>query len=53
MSVAQSNFKRTFTVNEANPYAEAGEVKTVQVQIFDVLFENQVCSLVYMKDHTQ
>ena len=52
MTVADKNFKQTFTVIQANPYAEAGEAKTVQVQILDLLFENQICSLVYMKEFT-
>ena len=38
---------------EPNSYSESGEIKTVQLQIFDVLFNNEVCSLIYMQDLTQ
>ena len=51
--VTDSTFKKTYQVLQANRYEEPGDLKTMQVQIFDVLFDNEVCSLVYMQDLTQ
>ena len=50
--VTDSTFKNTYQVLQANRYEEPGDLKTMQVQIFDVLFDNEVCSLVYMQDLT-
>ena len=46
-------FAKTFEVVDPNPYAEASEPKMVQIAILDVLFDNQVCNLVYMQDLTE
>lgn len=48
--------QRNFIVKNANPYSDPNEedsTKTVSVKIIDVLFDNQVCSLVYISDSTQ
>ena len=36
-----------------NPYSEEESSKTVRIKILDVLFDDRVCSLVYMQDLTQ
>ena len=39
---------------DPNPYAEnTNQMKIVQVKILEVLFNDQVCNLVYMQDLTQ
>ena len=46
----------TFEVQDPNPYAVHGDSgdqqlkKTMQITIIDVLFNNEVCSLVYLQD---
>ena len=48
-----------FTVVAPNPYERSADGskgvtrKTVNIKMLDVLFDNQVCSLVYMTDLTQ
>jgi len=39
-------------VKRPNKYATQEEVKDVQLIILDVLFDDEVCSLVYMRDMT-
>lgn len=39
-------------VNDPNPYSEHKE-KTVSINILDVLYDEQICNLVYMQDITQ
>jgi len=45
---------KTFEVTEPNLYEnDADKKKTVQIKILDVLFDDQICSLVYMQDLTK
>ena len=44
-------------IEQPNPYKETArdpmereENQVVQVKVFDILFEDQVCNLVYMRD---
>ena len=41
-----------YRVTDPNPYSESQSVKYMQIQITDVLFEDQVCNLVHMRDST-
>ena len=41
-------------LKEPNPYAENTEqTKIVQIKVIEVLYNDQVCNLVYMHDLTQ
>ena len=42
-------------MSDPNPYAAAisGSVKYVQIKILDILFDDQLCNLVYMQDVSQ
>ena len=56
--VKMNNHHRSFTgiyeVLPANKYsAKEDEPKTMQIKVIDVLYNSQVCSLVYMQDLTQ
>ena len=47
-------FEKVFTVSKANHYNEEEDdkKKTVQIWIIDILYNNRICSLVYMRDMT-
>ena len=46
-------FSKTFNVSKANLYVgEREQEKIVRVMIFDILFNDQICSLLYMQDLT-
>lgn len=42
-----------FSVQKPNRYAEEAKSKILQVKIFDVLFNEDICNLVYMRDITK
>ena len=45
--------QHTYEVRSENPYVPEDEkTKTVSVRLLDVLFDNQVCNLVYIQDVT-
>ena len=49
-----TRFSKIFQVKAANNYEEkATGPRTVQLWIMDVLFNNKVCCLVYMRDLSQ
>ena len=49
-----SKRQQTFIVEEANPFlSDTDRQKTVSVSVIDVLYNNELCSLVYMQDLTQ
>ena len=51
----QNNLSSTvgcFKVKIPNPYAEDTQERSLQIKILDVLYNNQICSLVYMHDIT-
>ena len=39
-------------MSDPNPYAAAisGSAKYVQIKILDILYDDQICNLVYMQD---
>ena len=52
MCSKHDNQKRTFEVEQPNPYSTE-ERKVVQIQVLDVLYNNEVCNLIYMQDVTK
>lgn len=49
-----NSLTKTFEVQEPNSYEHEGDKKKiVQIKILDILFDDQVCSLLYMQDLTK
>mmetsp|Transcript_17622 Transcript_17622/g.23795 ORF Transcript_17622/g.23795 Transcript_17622/m.23795 type:complete len:296 (-) Transcript_17622:822-1709(-) len=47
-------FEKTFTLKAPNAYSErSNELLTVQISIMEILYDNKICCLVYMRDLTE